>query len=324
MRATDNQTQHELLGSLRYIFSFNDYHFLSVSEVEELNQKASTLFSTRKNLELDYDKKVIAVIYSADDSSVIVAGISIKPYQTPETNDLDFGNYFCRVFNEDLRISPNANSHHELWQTLRQTQFRRAIAKYSAFSTTPMTRWLQVVESTTSLRYEGKPFTYCLFMTKQEQWIKGAMKEYFVDFSTPIAFEQGMMSEKWIRAAVDGDRVGLVGLGHSGNLVGIYNIPALSNSEKWPVAPHFNMVALQEYLVKGTCLFVTSEQGDIYFLLPSGAIFQKTQGRWHYLNYNHVLNALAGFVCKELAIAVLRLALDLSYERHGALIVIHT
>ncbi|MDO6421543.1 diadenylate cyclase [Saccharophagus degradans] len=323
MRASDKNTKEELLRSLKYIFSFEEYSFLSEEEISSLTKDDSSLFRARKHIEYDEpNNRVLAAIYSTNDSQAIVSVLSFDLYQPPESNDLDFGNYFCRVFNEDLNTSPNAKSHHELWQTLRQTQFRRAIAKYSAFSTTPMTNWLQVVESTTSLRYEGKPFTYCLFMTKQEQWIKGAMEDYFVDFSTPIKFEQGMMSEKWIRAAVDGDRVGLVGLGHSGDLVGIFNIPPLNNSEKWPVAPHISMVPLQQFLINGTCLFVASEQGDIYFLLPNGAIFQKTQGRWHYLNYNHILNVLSGFVSQELAVAILRLALDLSYERYGALIVI--
>jgi DNA integrity scanning protein DisA with diadenylate cyclase activity len=57
-------------------------------------------------------------------------------------------------------------------------------------------------------------------------------------------------------------------------------------------------------------------------MLPNGSVFHKTQGRWHYLNYKATFSLLSDRLEKEIATSILRIALDLSYERRGALLCI--
>ncbi len=150
------------------------------------------------------EKVVVGFLFPSDGSGTPCGGVELKPVQIPQKLDLDFANSLVRVFNEDVRTAPDFLAHSELWMSLRQTQFRRAIARFSAFSTLPMVKWMQIVESSTSLRYEGKPFTFCIFMSKQLKWITTPIGSRFVAFGTPIPFERAILLENWIRAAVDG------------------------------------------------------------------------------------------------------------------------
>lgn len=57
-------------------------------------------------------------------------------------------------------------------------------------------------------------------------------------------------------------------------------------------------------------------------VLPNGATFCRTQGRWFFLNYQHLYHVLNETVSDEIAISIIRLVLDLSFERHGALLAV--
>lgn len=314
----------ELCNSLSNIFAFNKYRYLDEKDVAKyLNRKDKNVFQ-KPHLLWDKDHKcIVAVIYSDENEEQVLGGVLLHAIQRPEQLDIDFGNYFCKVFNEDIRTISHTQTHSDLWFTFSQTQFQRAIAKFSKFTTTSMVKWMQILENSTALRYEGNPFTYCLFMINEEKWIEKALDDRFVKFAEPIKLEKGLLSEKWVRSAVDVNRVGLVGLGNKGDLIGIFNIPLeTEDSESLSFAPHESMRAIRRFLVPGSALFITTANGDIYIMLPNGTIFHKTQGRWHYLNYIHVYNILSTLFDEEFAYSLLRLSLDLSFERHGALIII--
>jgi len=160
-------------------------------------------------------------------------------------------------------------------------------------------------------------------MTKQKEWIKNPLKTSFINFPTNIPFEQGLMREKWIRGSMNGNAVGLAGYGHEGKLFGLFTIPekSISHSNNL-IAPHTKLEGIFDLLQNGTCLFITTSNGDIYFALPNDAIFYKTQGRWHYINYKNLENALGEITNKTINKSLLRLILDISFERNGALIFI--
>jgi hypothetical protein len=251
-----------------------------------------------------------------------IAAITTIPLTTPAAVDVQFLDRLVRVFNNDVSSAAEMEIDDELWLSLRQTQFRRAIAKFSAFSTAPMLHWLQILESSTRLRYEGEPFALSILMTKQIEWVAEPLGTAFVRMAHAMKFGDALMGEKWIRAATSSSRVGLVGLGRTGDIVGFFVIPQTlgeNETEKWRVAPHVSLRAVQHLVRDGTGAFITSPAGDLRVIMPNGAIFLNSQGRWRYLNYEAIIPALTSHVSEDLAVALIRSAVDLSFERHGAL-----
>lgn len=323
-RYLTKETKTELTSSLNYIFPIEDVTELNVEQlVNELKLTETVRIGGQYLFWSDKSAGLIVVLYNNEKPREIIRGFLIRTINKPMDLDLSFGNYFCKVFNDDVRMHPSHVTHSELWLSLRQTQFRRAIAKFSAFSTEPMIRWIQIVENSISLKYENNPFSFCLFMTKQKEWISTPLGNSFVKFSQPISFEKGIMAEKWLRGTMSGQTVGIAGYGLAGELFGMFAIPPQSDNDVDSLlAPHEDIISITNLLVPGTCMFLTTDNGDIYLILPNKATFYKTQGRWHYLNYSNIHTVLASLFHKTLASSVLRLSLNLSFERKGALVFI--
>jgi hypothetical protein len=323
-RHEKESTWQELARSLEYIIDVHEKRYLTGTDLSDYLNK--TKF---KNTQKPLAKQcvdtgdVLALICETAKQANPAAGIVIKSRQAADDLSVDFVHSYCRVFNEDIRCAPDIHAHGDLWQTLRQTQFRRSIAKFSSFSTSNVTRLIQSVENSTALRYEGQPFNYRMFLTKRMEHLKKPLGNAFMKFAKAIPYEQALMAEHWIRATVDGGEIGLIALGHNHRFIGMFNVPTdLPEKPKWIYSPHKDLVALQELLVDGTALFIVSEHGDIYILLPNGATFWRTQGRWRFLSYAQLKLALSISVTPSLVTQIMRIALDLSYERHGALIVV--
>jgi hypothetical protein len=264
LRWKENATLQELGSSLSYVFGNASPQTLT--EAETLEHWVTIARGDRPSFRLIWsaqEQAVVAFLFPGNDMTPCL-GVTLRTTQPPKQLDLQFGNSLVRVFNEDVRTAQDVFTDAELWMSLRQTQFRRAIARFSAFSTLPMVRWMQIVEGSTSLRYEGKPFTFSLFMSKQLKWVAEPLGSRFIAFGAPLPFEKAILSENWIRAAVDGSRVGLVGVGHSGNIAGMIALAGYkSNADKWLFAPHDSLVGLQDLLRPGTMIFITSEHGDV-------------------------------------------------------------
>lgn len=250
-----------------------------------------------------------------------VGGIELTPLVKPTEADLRVLHRVVRVFDGDLRLAYRPRKDQETWETLRQTQFRRAIAKTSSFSTMPFIRWLQLVEGSTRLRYEGNPFALKLVMSKQLEWLTEPLGENWVQFGQAIPLEKALMHEKWLRGALQGERLAVGGVGHKGSVRGLFVLPDLEpQGDDHRYAPHQSFLPLQALLRDGTMAFATSSHGDIYVMLAGGEVFHNHQGRWRYLNYDHLHGVLKNHCPDEVAEAVIRAALDLSFERRGALI----
>lgn len=246
---------------------------------------------------------------------------SITTATPPHALDIQFLDRLVRVFSDDVSKAPTLLRDDELWGTLRQTAFRRAITKYSAFKTQPMLRWLDALEVSTHLRYEGQPFATSVIMTYNEDYVASALGTAYIRLHHPMTFTDAVLGEKWLRAVTRSDRIGMVGLS-SGTVVGLYVVPATPDTEAngLEFAPHSRLRGVQRLVHGGTCALVTSLHGDARVLLPNGTTFLNAQGRWQYLRFGSVLPALLPHVGERLAGALVRTALDLSYERQGALI----
>ncbi len=259
-----------------------------------------------------------AVLFSADEDPSTVA-ISLRPVQPPHPIDMKLANAYVRVFNEDVRAAPSLLRHQELWETLAASRVPRAIARLTAFSTTPFLGWLTTMEAATHLRYEGIPFRSIVLMSKQHEWISELVGDGYVAFKRPLGFSQALIAEKWIRAISASTEVGLHGLGHSGNIVGIIALPREVSTSSGDVVLPTELQPIASLVRAGTMAFVCAPNGDLYVVLPSGAVFVKSQGSWHYQNFGSFQSLLSQYVPQAIAQPLLRLMLDLSYKRKGAL-----
>ena len=204
-RFESEKTKMELVSSLKYIFPVENISELTKEEtIDELIITKGKREGGQYLFWSESKSRIVVVLYDNERPRNVYSGFLIELISKAQRLDLSFGNYFCKVFNDDIKIIPSQITHSEIWMTLRQTQFRRAIAKFSAFSTEPMIKWLQIVENSTSLKYENNPFSFCLFMTKQKEWIQTPLSKNFIEFSQPIPFEQGIMGEKWLRSSMSG------------------------------------------------------------------------------------------------------------------------
>lgn len=103
-----------------------------------------------------------------------------------DTNDLRFARILARVFNEDVKTAPLFPAQKELWLSLQQTRFTRAIGRFSNFPTDTFVRWLRTFENASNLLYEGHLFAARLIMTKQVKYIEENQSITFMRFSNPI------------------------------------------------------------------------------------------------------------------------------------------
>jgi len=318
----DEEAIKQLSALLHYVFPGAETLGLENNEVLELWMASKEQQrGIPRVLWNDVKKTVVAFLFSKKEEQIPHVGVTVRPLQEPKELDLKFANCLVRVLNEDILTLNEAPYHSELWDSLRQTQFRRAIARFSAFSTVSMVRWMQIMENSTSLRYEGYPFSVCVYITKQRKWLVEPLGSAFVQFSTPIPFNRAVLSEKWIRSAASELRVGLVGVGHSGRVVGMIAIPrSTPNTDIMSFAPHEDLLGICNLIRPGTMVFVTSIHSDVYTILANGAVFHKSQNRWRYLNYEATHDLLASRMDPTIASSILKTTLDLSYERRGALI----
>ncbi len=260
--------------------------------------------------------QVLAFIFD-DDKADPVAAVVIAPLQEPHENDIRVVQILCRVFNEDLRTAPDALTQSELWEVLSETRFSRSIGRFTAFSTLPFMHWLRTIQSALHLRYEGTEFSANIFMAKQRKWILKDVKT-FVPFSQPLNFENVLLREKWVRSLACEAGVGLVGLGHTGSIIGLIAIPRRESKSIFP--PHRALSGVVSLVRPGTMAFICAPNADLYVVLPNGAIFLMTQGRWHYLNYSSFRNLLGQHISAKIVDSVFRVILDLSFQRRGALL----
>jgi hypothetical protein len=233
-----------------------------------------------------------------------------------------FANIFCRVFHSDIKIFDKDKKYSEIWITLRESQFIRSIAKFSAFSTEPMIEWIQIIEKSTNLTFEGNSFSLTLFMAKQKEWITNVIKDDFLPFKNSIPLKKALFDEKWIHA-INGKNVALTGVGHSGAICGIFNISKEVSEKIDYLVPHENLKFVMKTLGEGKCVFITTDYNDIYLILGNNkTIFFNSKGNWYYINYNNILNTLKKFLDKDVSLNILQFTLNLAFERKGTIIAI--
>jgi DNA integrity scanning protein DisA with diadenylate cyclase activity len=228
------------------------------------------------------------------------------------------------LFNQDLQNTENLLD--ERWAALEQTRPRRAIAH--AISSGPekmarMSAWIRAMENSMALTYESRTVRHCLVLSRDFQRLTERAGIKLIPMRTGLPLEQALLSEKWIRAVVDGSRLALVANRNTGKIEAFLSLAELNpdNAEQ-RYAPHWRLASLQSALTSlRDIALVASPHGDIFILTGKGSVFQKAQGRWQLLEYEglHTLLSTHTRLGEQVVISVLRAILDLSYERTGAL-----
>jgi hypothetical protein len=178
------------------------------------------------------------------------------------------------------------------------------------------------MESSMTLTYEGRNPQHTIIFCRDYPETAKQLGSNLVEFKNSLSIPDALLGEKWVRAVVDGRRVALIATKHkSGAVRGLVSFSTLPKKDPPCLyAPHEGLIYLQALLTTGDMALVASPHGDLFVILANGIVFQRTQGSWHYLNYSIAHRCLTEYLSEHLATAVLRSALDLSYERSGALI----
>lgn len=266
---------------------------------------------------------LVAFLYE-DAAGPPVAGARLRlPAISPQ--GLKFCRAIAKVFNQDVLRAPRPREDAEFWQTLQATQFQRAVARYTSFEPAHASDWITAAESVLSTRYEGKsPQLLVLFAWKAKE-TEAALKRTVIAFNKPVPVRRLFLEEKWIRTAIDGHRTALmVSQRDAGKIFGIVSVPTQVRDETtFRYAPHASLIGLQAALQSRDLALVASPHGDIYLLYGDGVVFQRSQGRWRFCDYNAIHETMRRVLLNDgVAEALLRAALDVSFERKGALFVV--
>ncbi|MBI4749690.1 MAG: hypothetical protein HY774_14475 [Acidobacteria bacterium] len=251
-------------------------------------------------------------------------------------NDVNFCTKLADVFNLDL-VRCNCSEGDELWEILSESRTARAISRsVHQFSSRDVSQWLRLLESSMSLTYEGSSVRYTVFFATSLTDVMNRLgpenENLFVKFPNPLGIDDALLHQKWIRKAVDSQRVALVAIGNpkecetskpGGYVVGLLAFSGLpEESPKVPYAPHQSLVRFQGFLGSDGVAMTVSPAGDLW-LFANESLFVKSQGTWFYLSFHHAHTFLTKQqIGESIVTQILRVAIDLSFERKGALLCI--
>lgn len=320
-RAGYPATAEELVRNLLSLFSDGRPSILSGPETAQALAQSPISRADKKAL-WDAEARTLTFAIMDPQSKTASAGVRISFSRELDANDLGIADAFTHVFNGDIATAPEFHIQQELWLSLQQTRFSRAIGRYASFPTDVFVRRLRTFENAGSLRYENKPFSTCLIVTSKKEFVTNNDHLSFVNFSNKIPLARALFDEKWIRALSYGGGVVLVGYSQDTRLIGAVRIDEEIAHRGALLPPHERLTGLCAALVPGTMALVNNNAGDLYALFPDGSVFLKSQGRWHYLNFSVLMNKLTAVLEREVARPIARMIMDLSYDRKGALIVV--
>ncbi|MBM7117765.1 hypothetical protein [Archangium primigenium] len=309
-----------LANAFKAIFPGSTTTSLSAAElamqVEAMGPRAAL---KPKVVPLD-ETRLAALLYF--DQPTPQAGLLIDLWRPVRTSDSHFARAFCRVFNDDLNHVSDALHLNEHWASLEQTRLRRAVARFLNYRPRQMSNWIRAVEDSMALTYEGRAVRHCLIVARKAPKLVQKLQNKFIPLPSGISIENALLREKWIRTVVDGRRVALLGSMHSGSIIGFISLAEVDrNDAALRYAPHETLVPVQAVLGHSAhdVALVASPQNDLFILSGKGSVFQKSHGHWRVLDYEALHERLSVRFREDVVIGVLRAAIDLSFERTGAL-----
>jgi hypothetical protein len=252
--------------------------------------------------------------------SLPVSGVRLAFADGFTERDAAIAGILIRVFNSDVAAAPAFGRHSETWSSLQQTRIIRVIARLTTFNTDLFLRSLRMVEGARELTYEGKPFATRLLVTRVLKHIAEPAGKRFVRLSTPLPIGTALLGEKWARALTMSGSVALVVLAQRQLVSGVVVLP--DQAPQRPSSLHSSFSYLEDLVVDGVALIVATPTGDIWVRLSNGMTFLRRRSRWQYIDLEPVQAMIARHSTPDVAAAMLRMALDASFERRGALLAV--
>lgn len=236
--------------------------------------------------------------------------------------DVLIARVLIRVFNGDLGAAPRHGRHGDVWSSLQQTRMARIIARLTTFNTNLFMRSLRVIEGARELTYEGTAFATRLLLTKTLKNVAAPAGRRFVHLGRPLPLGSAMLGEKWVRALTMDGSVALVVLAQRQLVAGVVVLSedVLSTS----ASLHSGFGDLEGLVVDGVALIVATQHGDIWVRLSNRMTFLRRRSRWQYLDLAPIETMIARHCEPLVAVAILRMALDASSDRRGALFAVVT
>lgn len=268
-------------------------------------------------------ESLVVFLYSGEDGEPI-SGFFLKPSVNLSVEDINFAKAFSKVFNQDISLCGDVSRTDEIWRSLKNTQFLRAISRFTQFKSISVSRWIQAIENSMSITYEGKSVENIILLPYRFDNTLKKLKESYIKLKKTLTIEEALLQEKWIRAVIDGRKIALLGTKKNGGAInGFISILEVKNKKShFPYVPHESLEGLQSVLDKNDIAFIAGRGGDIIILLGNGIVFNKTQGKWRYLNYNHFHQILVQFMDESVTNAIISMVLNLAFEKKGALVCI--
>ncbi len=314
------------MDSYKYIIPHYEHKITVFSKEESIKILERNKDTESRRPKGVWDKKTssLVIFLYPGEELLPISGFSLSPSVKLSVDDLHFAISFSKVFNQDIFLCGDINKTDEIWRALRITQFLRAISRFTHFKSLSVSKWIQTMESSMFLTYEGRQVEHIILLSYSFEQTEKKLKNSFVKLKKRLTIEQALLEEKWIRAVVDGRRVALLATKKSrGTINGFISLPDIKSKKvNKGYAPHESLEDLQAVLEKNDMAFIAASTGDILILLGTGIVFNKTQGKWRYLNYNHFHQLLMEFVDEKVTNSIISSVLNLAFERKGALFVI--
>lgn len=207
-------------------------------------------------------------------------------------------------------------------EALTASRATRAIARVAGLRTTPFLRCITVMEAASHLTYEGQDFQASVLL--KQEWDRKHSDLDIMKFAEGLPFRDALLHTKWLRAIAATESIGLIS-----NLKSVLGLASLAGgpfaSDKEPrIFLPDGLRRVNRALDADTRALVVAPNRDLYVASPDRTAFVKSQGRWHYINYEHLQELMARHIPPSITEWLLQLLLNLSYERHGALLCIPT
>lgn len=280
-------------------------------------------------------QSIIAFLYNRKKGSspILACNIPRRAHQegssTGREHDVHFARCYSKIINEDLNQAQNHDhKERERYSIFTDNRFARAISRFLPHKSHLSYKLIQLMEQSAFLKYENNHVRHWLVISDNQALTASKIAQAgatLVKFNNRPSIAQAILREKWIRAVVDHRRaILLVKPQGEGELVGLFSLPdnKTANVASPAFAPHESLIPLQALLHSNDIAMGLSANGDLFILEGNGIVFKRSQGQWRYVNYPYIFHYLSFHLQTETALPVLRMAIDLSYERKGALILI--
>jgi hypothetical protein len=118
------------------------------------------------------------------------------------------------------------------------------------------------MEGAAAQSYEGRHFSGSVVFTKRLPPFENKAGAAMIRFNEPFAFGNAMLTEKWVRPLLALGDLALIGVGHTGIVVGMLAFEVAASKPMF-LAPHEKLSGFYEYVRPGTMAMTVTEHGDI-------------------------------------------------------------